>query len=100
VSAAERFVQNANKSNRVAQGTFNDPRLGINITQTPDLVTSKLTALREYQLSLSVPKPTVDASTAACGQAGSLSTRHISTTEAPRRSPTSSIITIDSCRSG
>ena len=40
-----------------AQGSFSDSRLGINIVQTPDLVTSKLPALREYQLSLAVPKP-------------------------------------------
>ena len=54
-----------------AQGNFVDPRLGINITQTPDLVTSKLTALRQYQLSLSVPRPaagTVDAAAAARGK--------------------------------
>jgi len=54
-----------------AQGNFVDPRLGINITQTPDLVTSKLTALRQYQLSLSVPRPAagiVDAAAAARGK--------------------------------
>jgi mono/diheme cytochrome c family protein len=39
------------------QGTFKDERLGINIVQTPDLVTTKLGALREYQLSLSKPAP-------------------------------------------
>ena len=37
------------------QGNFSDPRLGVNIVQTPDLVTSKLPALREYQLSLDAP---------------------------------------------
>jgi cytochrome c peroxidase len=37
------------------QGNFSDPRLGVNIVQTPDLVTSKLPALREYQLSLRTP---------------------------------------------
>ena len=36
-------------------GNFTDPRLGISITQEPDLVTSKLPALREYQHSLPVP---------------------------------------------
>ncbi|HSE45482.1 MAG TPA: c-type cytochrome [Gemmatimonadales bacterium] len=36
-------------------GNFTDPRLGISITQKPDLVTSKLPALREYQHSLPVP---------------------------------------------
>jgi mono/diheme cytochrome c family protein len=39
------------------QGNFSDPRLGVNIVQTPDLVTSKLDALREYQLSLQAPPP-------------------------------------------
>jgi len=38
------------------QGNFSDPRLGINIVHTPDLVTPKLPALREYQLSLMAPK--------------------------------------------
>ena len=41
------------------QGTFHDPRvppLGIFITQTPDLVTPKLPALLDYQLSLRTPK--------------------------------------------
>lgn len=39
------------------QGTFVDPRLGIEIVRTPDMVTPKLAALREYQLSLMVPEP-------------------------------------------
>src|SRR5687767_15153635 len=39
------------------QGNFSDPRLGVNIVQTPDLVTPKLAALREYQLSLTTPPP-------------------------------------------
>jgi mono/diheme cytochrome c family protein len=39
------------------QGNFSDPRLGVNIVQSPDLVTSKLPALREYQLSLEKPPP-------------------------------------------
>ncbi|HEV8124607.1 MAG TPA: c-type cytochrome [Gemmatimonadales bacterium] len=41
-------------------GNFSDQRLGINITQTPDLVTSKLPALREYQHSLPAPSPAAD----------------------------------------
>jgi cytochrome c5 len=41
------------------QGNFSDPRLGINIVQTPDLVTPKLAALREYQHSLEAPRPPV-----------------------------------------
>jgi hypothetical protein len=38
-------------------GNFSDARLGIHITQTPDLVTPKLEALRDYQLSLAAPRP-------------------------------------------
>ena len=37
------------------QGTFHDPRVGISITQTPDLITAKLPALLDYQLSLRTP---------------------------------------------
>jgi hypothetical protein len=36
-------------------GSFSDPRLGISITQEPDLVTPKLPELLRYQLSLSPP---------------------------------------------
>jgi hypothetical protein len=38
-------------------GSFSDPRLGITIVQTPDLVTPKLPALVQYQLSLKTPAP-------------------------------------------
>jgi mono/diheme cytochrome c family protein len=38
------------------QGSFSDPRIGLFIEQTPDLVTPKLRALLEYQLSLRPPK--------------------------------------------
>jgi mono/diheme cytochrome c family protein len=37
-------------------GNFSDPRIGLFITQTPDLVTPKLAALLAYQLSLRAPK--------------------------------------------
>jgi len=37
-------------------GSFNDPRIGLSITQTPDLVTPKLPALLDYQLSLRAPR--------------------------------------------
>jgi hypothetical protein len=39
------------------KGSFSDPRLGITITQTPDLVTPKLPALLAYQLTLQPPVP-------------------------------------------
>jgi hypothetical protein len=42
------------------QGPFHDPRIGLFITQTPDLVTSKLPALLDYQLSLRTPEPPKD----------------------------------------
>jgi mono/diheme cytochrome c family protein len=54
------------------QGSFRDDRLGINLVRTPDLVTSKLPALREYQHSLETPPPangTFDAAAAQRGQA-------------------------------
>jgi len=39
------------------QGNFSDPRLGVNVVQSPDLVTPKLPALRAYQLSIAKPAP-------------------------------------------
>jgi hypothetical protein len=39
------------------RGSFHDPLLGINIDHDPDLVTSKLPALAEYQLTLKAPPP-------------------------------------------
>jgi mono/diheme cytochrome c family protein len=39
------------------QGNFSDPRIGLFITQAPDLVTPKLPALLDYQLSLRTPEP-------------------------------------------
>jgi mono/diheme cytochrome c family protein len=38
------------------KGNFSDPRIGVFIEQTPDLVTPKLRALLEYQLSLRPPR--------------------------------------------
>jgi mono/diheme cytochrome c family protein len=39
------------------QGRFRDPRIGLFIKQKPDLVTPKLAALLDYQLSLQPPRP-------------------------------------------
>jgi mono/diheme cytochrome c family protein len=39
------------------QGNFSDSRLGIDVKHSPDLVTSKLPALRAYQHSLPAPAP-------------------------------------------
>jgi mono/diheme cytochrome c family protein len=38
-------------------GNFSDPRLGINIRQTPDMIASKLASLRAYQHSIEAPPP-------------------------------------------
>jgi mono/diheme cytochrome c family protein len=38
------------------RGTFSDPRLGISVTHSPDVVTPKLPALRSYQLALETPR--------------------------------------------
>lgn len=53
------------------QGSFEDPRIGLSISQTPDLVTPKLRALLDYQLSLRTPRPpagSFDAAAAARGR--------------------------------
>lgn len=39
------------------KGNFSDPRLGIDVKHSPDMVTSKLPALRAYQHSLPAPPP-------------------------------------------
>jgi cytochrome c peroxidase len=39
------------------QGSFSDPRIELTVTQSPDLVVSKLPALLDYQLSLQAPDP-------------------------------------------
>ena len=38
-------------------GSFSDARIGVTVTQTPDVVTPKLLALLQYQLSLHTPAP-------------------------------------------
>jgi mono/diheme cytochrome c family protein len=53
------------------QGSFTDSRLGVNLVRNPDLVTSKLPALSEYQFSLDAPAPpagSFDALAAGRGQ--------------------------------
>jgi mono/diheme cytochrome c family protein len=54
------------------RGNFADPRLKVDITHSPDLVSSKLPALRAYQYSLPVPRPAAtsfNADGAASGRA-------------------------------
>jgi mono/diheme cytochrome c family protein/cytochrome c5 len=53
-------------------GIFSDPRIGVSVSNPPDLVSSKLDALRAYQLSLDAPEPiagTFDADAARRGRA-------------------------------
>jgi len=53
------------------QGNFSDPRLGIHVSHSPDMVTHRLPALRAYQHSLPSPPPpagSVDAPVAARGR--------------------------------
>src|SRR4051812_5194280 len=52
------------------QGTFIDPRLGISVVKTPDVVTPLLPVLREYQLSLTAPKPSASSFDAAAAARG------------------------------
>jgi hypothetical protein len=51
-------------------GTFNDPRIGVFITQKPDRVTPKLPALLDYQLGLSAPVPPSGSFNAAAARRG------------------------------
>lgn len=53
-------------------GSFVEPRLGINIQNGPDLISSKLAALQAYQLTLEAPPPpagSFDATAAIRGRA-------------------------------
>ena len=52
------------------QGNFSDERLGIDVRQSPDLVTSKLPALRAYQHSLPAPPPPAGSFDAAGAERG------------------------------
>lgn len=67
------------------QGSFSEPRLGINVVQSPDLVAPALDRLQAYELSLQPPGPSAgsfDAAAAARGDqvfngAGKCSTCHV-----------------------
>ncbi|HEX9562477.1 MAG TPA: c-type cytochrome [Gemmatimonadaceae bacterium] len=52
------------------RGTFADARLGIAITQSPDLVTPRLAALRTWQHSLATPPPPAGSFAAAAAERG------------------------------
>jgi mono/diheme cytochrome c family protein len=52
------------------KGNFSDPRIGLFISQSPDLVTPKLRALLQYQLSLQTPRPAEGSYDAAAARRG------------------------------
>jgi mono/diheme cytochrome c family protein len=52
------------------RGNFADPRIGLSIRQTPDLVTPKLAALLDYQLSLRSPKAGTESFNAEAARRG------------------------------
>ena len=52
------------------QGNFSEPRLGIDIKQSPDLVNPVLDRLQDYELSLQAPKPPVGSFDAAAAERG------------------------------
>jgi len=51
-------------------GNFSDARLGIAVTQSPDMVSPKLPALRAYQHSLAAPPPPAGSFDAAAARRG------------------------------
>ncbi|HET9358940.1 MAG TPA: hypothetical protein VFO58_04280, partial [Vicinamibacterales bacterium] len=52
------------------QGNFSDPRLGIDVKHSPDMVSPKLPALRAYQHSLQAPPPPAGSFDAAVAERG------------------------------
>ncbi len=52
------------------RGNFSDPRLGLEIRQSPDMVEPKLAALRAYQHGLQVPPPPPGSFDAAAAERG------------------------------
>lgn len=53
-------------------GNFSDPRLGIDVKHSPDMVTAKLPALRAYQHSLPTPPPPAASFDAGAAQRGNV----------------------------
>src|SRR5262245_17125858 len=51
-------------------GNFTDQRIGVTVTQRPDLVTPKLPSLREYQLGLQTPAPPAGSSNRPAARRG------------------------------
>jgi mono/diheme cytochrome c family protein len=53
-------------------GTFVDSRIGANVQNPPDMISTKLAALQEYQLSLAAPEPLPDSFDPAAAARGRL----------------------------
>lgn len=51
-------------------GSFSEPRTGVDVQNPPDLISSKLPALQEYQLSLEAPEPPSGSFDAAAAERG------------------------------
>ena len=51
-------------------GAFTDSRIGVDVTNPPDMISAKLPALQAYQLSLSAPTPAAGSFDAAAAQRG------------------------------
>src|SRR5262245_42267459 len=68
-------------------GRFSDPRIGLSITQTPDLVTPKLAALLDYQLRLRVPEPPAGSFNERAAQRGKHLFKHEAGCATCHRSP-------------
>jgi mono/diheme cytochrome c family protein len=51
-------------------GNFSDPRLGIDVRNSPDMVGPKLAALRSYQHSIEAPQPPAGSADVAAGNRG------------------------------
>ena len=51
-------------------GTFTDSRIGVDVQNPPDMISSKLPALQAYQLSLAAPAPPAGSFDAAAAQRG------------------------------
>ena len=52
------------------RGIFHDPRIGVDVRQTPDLVNPTLPALHQYQLSLEAPRAPAGSFDAAAARRG------------------------------
>ncbi|MGH7570719.1 MAG: c-type cytochrome [Gemmatimonadota bacterium] len=51
-------------------GSFTEPRTGVDVQNPPDMISSKLPALQEYQLSLPAPEPPPGSFDAAAAERG------------------------------